>query len=487
VLSSTSGVLGVLLAKWALSALTHVTALDLPRIGEIRLDDSVLGLTVVLSVLTGILFGLFPSLEVSRPDVVDALRESGATAGRGPIAQRRVFGVSTRGLLVVGQIALSIVLLIGATLLMRSFIRLHNVDPGFRAANLLTMKIPLPPTRYDTSQKKLAFFNQLLRRAEAAPGVHSAAMAMSIPTTPWLWTNVQVEGQADEDPSKWPTSQLQSITPGYVRTLGLSLRRGREFTERDNSPGAPPVVIINERFARRFWPNYSRGEDPVGQHMREGADKTGLVEIVGVVADVHEGGLAMDPGPEFYVSAVMHPPQTAYLMVRTESAPLHFVNAIRRQVLAIDRDQPVSDVKAMDDVLEARLGQRRLTMLLLGTFAGVALLLAVIGIYGMVAYSVAQRTQEVGIRRALGAQHEDILRLVLSQGLGLTIAGIVIGIGGALALTQLMKGLLFGVSASDPTTFAGIGLLFIAVALVASFIPARRAAQIDPMAALRVG
>ncbi|MGA8598639.1 MAG: FtsX-like permease family protein, partial [Bryobacteraceae bacterium] len=260
-----------------------------------------------------------------------------------------------------------------------------------------------------------------------------------------------------------------------------------EFTARDNTPGAPPAIIVNESFARRFWPAYPNGQNPVGQYMREGADKTGWVEIVGIVADVREGGLATDAGPEFYVPSAMHPPQTAYLVVRTQGNALRFVSLVRNQVMAIDPDQPVSDVKTMEAVLDATLGQRRLTMTLLASFAAVAVLLAVVGIYGVIAYSVAQRTHEVGIRRALGAQQSDILRLVLGHALNLALAGISIGIAGAFALTRIMKNLLFHVSATDPVTFAGIALLFATVALVASYIPARRALRIDPMTALRVG
>ncbi len=486
VLAVAGGTLGVLLASWSLSAIARVDALNLPGAGKIQLDGMVMGFTVALSIATGVLFGLFPSLQVSRPDLIDVLRESGVGAGRGS-SRRGAFGFSMRGLLVVGQVALSIILLIGAVLLMKSFVRLNSVDPGFRSANLLTMKIALPPARYDTGQKKARFFEDLVGRVEILPGVRGAAAVMSLPTMALLQTNVDVEGQPPLEPREQPSYQFQSITPAYFRTMGIPLRRGREFTARDNSLGAPPIVIINESFARRFWPAYPTGLDPVGQHMGEGVDKIKSAEIVGIVADVHERGLAFNAAPEFYVPYVIHPPQTAYLAVRTERDPLRLSNAIRNQVQAIDRDQPVSDVKTMDEVLEATVGQRRLTMLLLGAFALVALLLAVVGIYGVIAYSVAQRTQELGIRRALGAQQGDILRLVLGQGLGPTLVGVVIGIGGAFGLTRVMEAQLFHVSATDPVTFVGVALLFAGVALLASFIPARRAARIDPMAVLRDG
>jgi len=488
VLSLISGLLGLMLAKWALSSMAQISALNLPGVGDIQLDGVVVEFTIALSAITGVLFGLFPSFRVSRPNLADELRESGATAGRGASARPRVIAVSTRGLLVVGQVALSIILLIGAGLLMKSFARLQDVDPGLQPANLLTAKIALSPVRYDTGEKRLAFISEATQRVNSIPGVRDSAIAMSLPTTRWLRTNIQIEKQPWEvDPEKWPVVQIQSVTPGYFRTLEIPIERGREFAERDNSFGAPAVVIINESFARRFWPAYPLGPDPVGQHMREGADRTGWMEIVGIVANVHEGSLAMDPLPEFYIPCVIHPPQTAYLAVRTGGDPHGYINAVRKQVQTIDRDEPLSDIKTVDEVLDATLGQRRLTMLLLGSFAGMALLLAVIGLYGVIAYSVSQRTQELGIRRALGAQQGDILRLVMSQALGLTLAGIVIGIAGAFALTRVMRNLLFQVSATDPATFVGIAFLFLFVALAASYVPARRAARIDPMAALRIG
>jgi predicted permease len=383
-------------------------------------------------------------------------------------------------------LALSIVLLIGAALLIESFYRLHSVDPGFQPKNLLTAKIALPHARYDTEQKRDAFFRDLLPRLEEPRGVESAALAMLLPTTAWIRTNIMsVEGKPDLDPGEDASYAIvQSTTPEYFRTLGIPLKRGREFTERDNAISSPTVMMVNETLARRLWPDVN----PIGLHVKEGYDKAlGWIEVVGVVADIHEGGLGSDAVAEFYLPMAKHPPQTAFVVARTRSDPMSFGNTIRERVLAVDHDQPVSDVRTMESVFEATLGQRRLTMLLLGMFATVALLLATVGIYGVVAYSVAQRTQEVGIRRALGAQQSDILRLILGQSLGMVLAGIAIGIGGAFALTRVMKNLLFHINATDPATFVGIALLFIVVALAGSYIPARRAARIDPMAALRVG
>jgi putative ABC transport system permease protein len=488
VLAAAGGILGLVLAYWALGAIrladavamsSPVMPLSLPGAAAIRLDGTVLLFTIALSMVTGIVFGLAPALGASRPDVAEALRASGEGAS---LVLRR--SAVSRGALVMGQIALSMVLLIGAALLIRSFARLRGVDPGFTPDHLLTMKIALPAARYDTEAKRAAFFSDAVARLQSIPGVSGAAMAMTLPTTTWIRTNVlAAEGRVavdDDDPSSFAV--LQSVTPDYFRTLGVKLKHGREFEARDNTPGAPPVIIVNETLARRLWNTL----DPVGLHMGEGYDKrAGRMEVVGVVADAREGGLAADPPAEFYVTSALHPPQSAYLILRGAGDPLSFVNAARAQVLAIDRDQAVSDIRTMDDVLDASMGQRRLALRLLGSFAGVALLLAVVGIYGVIAYSVAQRTKEMGIRRALGAQQADILRLVLSQTLGLTVGGVVLGIGGAWVLTGVMKTMLFGVTPTDPATFTAIGVVFMAAGLAAGYLPARRAVKVDPMEALR--
>jgi putative ABC transport system permease protein len=485
VLAFAGGILGLLLARWSLGAITAIntayvtrTGPVLPRAAEIHLDGSVFLFTSALSVMTGIAFGLLPSFHASRTDLVAALRGTGTAAGADSFRGR------ARGLMVVGQVALSMVLLIGAGLLLASFARLHAVDPGFQPDHLLTLKIALPPARYDTDRKKVAFFDDLVQRVETVPGVLGATTALSLPTTNWLRTNVQIPGPPDE-PGAQKFAVVQSITPDYFRTLGVPLRRGRFFTERDGSPGAPPVLMINESLARLLWPDYPARLDPLGRRLFEGGDKfTG--EIIGVVADMHEGGLAFPAVPEFYVPLTVHPPQLAYLAVRTAGDPPRFGNAVRTQLAAVDRDQPVSEMRPMTEVLDAAVGPRRLAFLLLTTFAAIAVLLAVIGIYGLMAYSVAQRTQELGIRRALGAPQQHILRLVLGRGLALALAGTVLGLGGAFSLTLLLTDLLFHVKPLDPATFAGAAVLFLVVAAAASYLPARRAARIDPMAALRV-
>jgi putative ABC transport system permease protein len=379
---------------------------------------------------------------------------------------------------------MSLVLLIGAALLLLSFARLRAVDIGFPTRNLLTMQIALPRVRYD-SQKQRMFFEELLRRVEVLPGVRSATVARTVPMTTRYLTDVAVVEQPTVKRGDRTSAQLQTIAPGYFLTLGISLRRGREFSEHD-IPEAPPVVMINESFARRFWPAYPRGQDPIGQHLLAGGGTTAM-EIVGIVSDVRQSNLEADAWPELYFPFANSPLQTAALAIRTDGDPMRLVHAIRGQVQAMDQDQTVSGVKTMDELVETSLGRWRLTMLLLGAFAGVALLLAVVGIYGLTAYSVIERKQEIGIRLAMGAQRNDIMRLVLREGLTMVMAGIVIGIVGAFALTRAMKSMLFQVSTEDPVIFAGVALLFILTALAASYLPARRAARIDPMTALRIG
>ncbi|HEX3684218.1 MAG TPA: ABC transporter permease [Bryobacteraceae bacterium] len=328
---------GLLLARLALAGLKHVAVLNLPGVSELRLDSVAFAFTLLVSVATGIAFGLFPSLQLLRTKSMGSLRESGVTARQRASPRPVLLRFGARELIVVAQVAMSMVLLIGATLLVKSFLRLREVNPGFQPSGLLTAKIALAPVRYDTGTKRIAFAGQLLKRLDAIPGVRNSAMALSLPATAWYRTNMQIQGKPwDPNPGNWPSIQIQSVSPGYFRTLRIPIERGRDFTEFDNRPGAPPVVVINESFARRFWPAYPRGENPVGEHMREGADKTGWLEIVGVVAGVREGGFASEPLPEFYVPWVIHSPQTPYLVVRAGTDPLLLAAAVRKQVEAID-------------------------------------------------------------------------------------------------------------------------------------------------------
>jgi len=482
-LAIAAGGLGVLLAHWGLRAVAGVSALDLPRAGEVHLDKFVLVFALALSSATGVLLGLFPSLQVSRPDLAQTLRDSAAGARR-TSGRRGGLGLSPREWLVGAQMALSMVLLVGAALLLESMARLVVVDPGFQPAQLLTMRIPLSEARYDTDQKRAAFFTEVTRRVESLPGVRSAAVTLTLPLTGFVGSPVQVVGQPPLRLNQRPIGIVQRSTPDYCRTLGIPLGRGREFTDHDGAAG-PRVVIVNERLARRFWPAYPGGENPVGQQILVGASPRPL-GIVGIVADIHQDNLEFDDTwPGLYSACAQSPPQTAMMAVRTEGDPLRVVSAVRRQVTSIDRDQPVADVKTMDEVVEESEGQRRVVLALFGFFAGMALVLATVGIYGIVSYSVAQRTHELGIRQALGARRVDILGLVVRQGFGLALSGIALGTGGALALSRVMKSLLFHVSASDPVTYVVVAVAFLAVALAASYIPARRATRIDPMMALR--
>jgi predicted permease len=481
-LASVGGALGIVLAAWSLSAIRWMTYVDLPRAGEIQTDGTVLGFAVALSVVTGTLFGLVPSLAASRTDLAGVLRGSGEAPCAAGSTRRIRF--APRGVLVVGQVALSIVLLIGAALLIESLARVYRVNPGFQTSHLVTMNIALPPARYNTDEKKAAFYKELVDRTESLPGVRNAAVALTLPMTDtWMGAPVQLAGTPPVKLNERPIAVIQDITPEYFRTLEVALPRGRAFTEHDNARSVP-VAIVNENLARLFWPQYPSGSNPIGQHILVGSS-TEPVQIVGIAPNVRQYGRDDNPKPEVYLPCSQKPPPSAMLAVRTDGNPLSFANPIRAQVLAIDRDQPVSGVASMDELVEASEGQLRLVMMLLGTFAGAAALLAVIGLYGLISYSVMQRTKEMGIRRALGAQRSDILSLMAGEVVRLTLTGVLLGIGGAFALTRLLKDLLFQVRATDPATFVGISILFVLVGMSASYVPAHRAAKVDPMVALR--
>ncbi len=479
VLALAGGALGTLLARWILAGIAHMSALELPRAGEIQLDRDVLAFAILLSIATGVLFGLIPSLGVSRPDLAACLRTSGQAASTS--RRRMPLGLSSRSALVVAQIALSMILLIGAALLMQSLGRLYGVNPGFNPSNLLTLHISLPQS-YDTGQKQAAFFDQLARRVQSVPGVRGAAASLVLPMMSFPKTPVQLASQPLQPLNQRPLAAIQNVTTGFFGAYEVPLKRGRDFSDGD-AANAPLTAIINESFARLFWPAYPNGPDPIGQHVLIGARKDSF-EIVGIVADMHQA-LEVDPFPTIFRFFDQYPLSGAAFTVRTTGDPLKFVSAVRDQVRVLDPDQPISSVQTMEDLIAAEGGQRRVVLTLLECFAGAALLLSVIGIYGLIAYSVAQRTQEVGIRRALGARNLDILRLVVGSGLALTLAGIALGMGGALALTRIMTALLFRTSATDPATFALVALLFLLVALGASYIPARRATKLDPSLALK--
>ncbi len=477
-LASVGGALGVILAGFGIAAIRSMTFVDLPRAGEIRIDGTVLGFALAISGVTGIVFGLIPALTASRTNLVGVLK--GGADGALP---KKLARFGSHSLLVSGQVALSVVLLIGATLLIRSLAHLYRVDPGFQPDHLLTMHISLSSARYDTDAKQRAFYEQLMPRIEALPGVRSAATSLTLPLTIWIGMPVQAAAGVPLKLNERPIAILQFISPEYFRTMKIPLKRGREFAAHDDLSSAQ-AAIIDETLARRLWPQYPNGPDPVGQYLLAGLNHPPKL-IVGISADVREKGKDQDPAPGFYVPLAQSPAGSVALIVRTDGDPLALANAVRAQVLAVDPEQPVSEVMTMDDVVEASEVQLRLMMRLLAVFSAAATLLALSGLYSVISYSVARRTREIGIRRALGAPQREIVSLVAKQGLWLSLTGVAVGVCAALALTRVMKTLLFQVGATDPVTFAGTALLFVLLALAASYLPARRAAKVDPMVALR--
>ncbi|HYM27760.1 MAG TPA: ABC transporter permease, partial [Steroidobacteraceae bacterium] len=472
-LALAGGTAGVFLSAWGTRAIVSLAGTSLPRAQEISTDGRVLAFTLALSVMAGLLFGLAPALQVSRAELNSVLRAEGRGATPGRHRNRML------QMLVFAQVALSTVLLIGAGLLLRNFAQLRGASPGFEAGNLLTMNITLPPARYATRPQMVAFFDQLLPQVRSLPGVRSAAVASALPANPSRFSPALAEGQPEAPLSQRPLFNVQTFTPGYTEALRIPVLHGRTFTEHDGAQDHR-VALVNETAVRRFWPR----QNPIGKRIWLGR-QTDPVEVVGVLGDVHNVGLASDPQPEIYLPYAQLPWAFMNLIVRTEGDPRRLAAAVRGRVLAVDRDQPVTQVRTMDEVLDAAAAQPRFTTSLLGALSGTALLLAVVGIYGVIAYSVAERTGEMGVRIALGAGRGDILRLVLRQGLGMALGGIAIGLAASLAATRLLTSQLYHVSATDPPAFAGSAALFVAVALLASYVPARRAMRVDPMLALR--
>ncbi len=448
------------------------------------MDASVLVFALALSITSGVLFGLAPAFAASRPDLIQMLRSSGIAASQ-ITSKRPLASLNLRAFLLVAQVSLSLVLLIGTALLIESVNRLRGVNLGFDPANVLTVSLSLPPSRYQSNRQRALFFEQLTERLATSPRVRSVASAMFLPMMNYAGIPVQDAAKPVLKLNERPVITFSVITPGYFRTLGIPLHRGRDFTARDQE-NTQRVAIIDEALARRFWPAYPRGLDPVGQHLWVGGVNPHPAEIVGIAANIHQM-LENSAWPEtVYVAFAQSPQPFATLAVRASSAnPLALTGAVREQVQKLDKDQAISAFQTMNHLIDEQVGSRRLLTILLGSFAAMALLLVLAGIYGSVAYSVAQRTQEVGVRCALGAQPADILRLVVGQSIRLAVAGVVIGRAGAFALTRLLQDLLFHISPTDPATFLTVVLLFFAVTLAASYIPARRATRIDPATALR--
>ena len=479
-LAGIGGALGLLLARWGIDLLLALAPEGLLRIKSVSTDFRVLGFACGAALLTGLIFGIVPALVASRPQLHDALKEGGRGASTG------IAGTRLRGAFVMAEVALALVLLIGAGLLIRSFLRLQAVDPGFNTQKLLTVRVLLPGSKYGEDHQVIGFFRQLLQRIEALPGVRSAS-ANSFPPFVGLGstTGFLVEGRPAPRAGQVPVTDVRVVDPKYFSTMGIPLKEGRTFNDREATE-ASHVVIINETLARQYF----QGENPIGRRITiDMKDENVPSEIIGVVGDVMHDGLGAPVGAMSYWPH----PELVYsfmtLLVRTQSDPLQLAGAIQREVKALDKDQPIADVRTMDQLLANSMASARFLTLLLSIFAVVAMVLSTVGIYGVMSYSVAQRSREIGIRVALGAQSIDVVRLVVGQGLLLATGGVAIGLLAAFVLTRLMSGvlsnLLYAVEATDALTFGGISVLLTAVALLACYVPARRAAKVDPLIALR--
>ncbi|HZM88285.1 MAG TPA: ABC transporter permease [Blastocatellia bacterium] len=466
------GGVGLLLAFWGTESLLALAPEDLPRIKDVALDGRVLGFTLVVTMITGVIFGLAPALQSSSPNLNETLKE----AGRGTTAGRH----RVRNSLVIVEVALALMLLICSGLMIRSFMRLQRVDPGFNPSNGLAMSIALPGRKYPNSDNHLAFFSQLVERTSALPGVVAAGATQSLPIQDDFLVGFDIQGRPPVPPGEGKSTNYYAVTTDYFKAMGIQLLRGRLFTEQDNSK-APPVAIINETMAKQYFPD----EDPIGQriHLTQGPDK--FREIVGIVGDVKQYGLAQPSPLQTYEPYLQMPFSSLTLVVRTEGNPASLSGAIRGEVLAIDKEQPVSRIRTLDQIISGSVQQQRFLMLLLGVFAAVALILAAVGLYGVMNYAVTQRTHEIGIRMALGANAGAVLRLIVGHGMMLALIGVAIGLAGAFAVTRVMESLLFSVSTTDPSTFASVSVVLTGVALVACLAPARRAIKVDPMLALR--
>jgi len=470
-----SGLLALLVAFWGVDLLRTIIPENLPRVDEIGIDGRVFGFTMLISLAAGILFGLVPAFHTSRVDLNDALKDGGRSSGGS--SHNRL-----RNLLVVSEVALALALLTGAGLMLRSFIRLMSVDPGLDPRNVLTVDIRLSRGKYSRPQQA-AFFQRLLEHLRVTPGIQAVGAVYPMPLSGMeedLWFDI--EGQPPLARGEHRSAGPRGVSPGYFMAQGIQLLKGRVFTESDGGD-TPPVVVINEALARRYWTN----QDPIGRRIsfdsRNG--QTVWRQIVGVVKSVRHMALSEEPRSEVYIPFAQYPLAFMTLVARTDGAPLGYVAAVRSQVQAVDKDQPISNPRTMEERLASTVSQRRFNLILLAIFACLALSLAGIGIYGVMSYLVAQRTHEIGVRMALGAQAGDVLRLVIRQGMALALTGVLIGLITAFGLTRLLRNLLFDLSATDPLTFFVTALLLALVALLACYLPARRATKVDPLVALR--
>jgi putative ABC transport system permease protein len=457
---------------------------DVPRllVSGIGLNTPVLLFTLGVSILTGLLFGLAPALQASKSNLNESLKDGGRSGSAGASRQH------VRNVLVVSEVALSLLLLVSAGLLIKSFSRLQQTELGFDPTNVLTMRVPLPEARYKEYAQVDNFWDELLRRVCSLPGVESAGLTRGLPMNGGIEAGVMVEGQETTDPKDATVAVNLFADPGYFKTMNIPLVRGRFLSEQDTKD-APLAVVVDEMFVQRFFPN----TDPIGKRLRIGGDRAPLRNIVGVFKHMKHYGPDEEGRVEVYTPYKQIPPEnfananrSLWLAVKTSNNdPTSLTAAIRNEVLQIDKDQPISNVEKMENIVAATVAPQKFVTWLLAVFAATAMVLAAIGIYGVMAYSVTQRTHEIGIRMALGAGRRDVLRMIVTQGMKLALVGVALGLVGSFAATRLMSSVLFGVSATDPLTYGTVAVLLAVVALFACLIPARKATKVDPMIALR--
>jgi putative ABC transport system permease protein len=480
-LAGLGGIAGMALAYWGTDLIVALSPESLTRVAETELDARVLTFTALISLATGIVFGLAPALLVAKTNLAESLKEGrrGATAS---VQTNR-----TRNLLVVVEVALALVLLVGAGLLINSFVRLRQVEPGFDPQQVLAFNVAPSAARTSTPQQIADFYRELTAQLKVLPSVLNASVVFQLPLAgSGATTGVAIEGK-EVSPADQPSVVIHMAGPEYFTTMGIPIVKGRAFTDRDNLSSAP-VLIINEALARLAFAN----DDPIGKRVAPGFstvpvrdDDSGMREIVGVVADVKHQNLQRAPQPEIYFAQSQMPMSAMTVVMRTAGDPRALQQAVRGVVQSLDKNAPVYTVRTIDDILDRSVATPRFNTLLIGLFAAVALILTMVGLYGVISCSVSENTQQIGIRVALGAQRRDVFRLIVGRGLMLTIAGVAIGLGAAFGLTRLMSSLLFGVGSTDPWTFTGVALLLLLVAATACYLPARRAMNVDPMVALR--
>jgi putative ABC transport system permease protein len=473
ILAAAGGGLGVLLAYLAIPPIRTLSAGSIPRVQDVTIDATVLLFALAISLVTGVVFGLAPAWQASRAGIAGILKEGGRSSATGG-------GRWTRNALLVAEVAFSLILLVGAALLLRSFARLTNIDPGFHAEHVLAFRVSLPAVSYREEHNRAAFFDNLLARLDAHPQVRSAGMIQTLPMRGDYVLSFSVQGRPAPPPGSELSANHRVVSPHYFSALGIPLKRGRGFTERD-AEKSPMVALVDEAFAARHFP----GEDPIGRGLDIGNGTDGFYEIVGIVGDVHYDGLEAVADPTMYVPYRQDVFSSMWVLARADGDPAQLSPVVRETVRAIDPSLPTYSMTPLADVVSDSVGQRRFSMLLLAAFALLALFLAAVGIYGVVAYSVSQRTQEIGVRMAIGAGRRDVLALVIGGGMKLALAGVVLGVAGALALSQFIATMLFSVKPFDPASYAATATLLLAIAACACYMPARRAMKVDPIVAMR--